>query len=73
MDLAIKNPAAPASANRVPKIVAIAKPLDTRHPTETAPEFQSELLAIRAVMRRCQVTFWHAKTICQLSGLGGAA
>jgi hypothetical protein len=67
-----KNPAARVSANRVPKaIVATAKPLDTRNPTETLTEIQSESLAVASVMRRCRVSFWHAQTICRLSGLGG--
>ena len=69
----IENPAARASANRVSEIVAIAKPLDIRNPIEFISEFQSELLAVRSVMRRFRVSFHHAKTICQLSGLGGIA
>ncbi|MBN9031629.1 MAG: hypothetical protein J0I23_17670 [Rhizobiales bacterium] len=67
-----RNPEARASANRVLNIAAIAKPLDKQNPTETLPEIQSEILAVRAVMRRFRVSFWHAKTICCLSGLGGA-
>lgn len=66
-----KNPAARAGANRVPEIAAISKPLDFLNPTEHTLLNQSELLAVRAVMRRCRVSFYHAKTICQLSGLGG--
>lgn len=69
----MENPAARACANRVSEIVAIAKPLDIWNPTEFTPEFQSELLAVTSVMRRFRVSFWHAKTICQLSGLGGRA
>jgi hypothetical protein len=68
-----KNPAARASAIRVLEIVATAKPLDIWNSTEFTPEYQSELLAVRSVMRRCRVSFWHAKTICQLHGLGGRA
>lgn len=68
-----QKPAARACANRVPEIVATAKPLDIWNPTETHPEIQSETLAVRSVMRRCRVSFYHAKAICQLSGLGGAA
>lgn len=71
MTKTMENPAARASANRVPEIAAIAKPLDIRDPTENHPEFQSELLAIATVMRRFQVSSWHARTICRLSGLGG--
>lgn len=68
-----KNPAARASANRVPEIAAIARQLDNRNPTENATRTQSELLAARSVMRRCRVSYWHALTICRLSGLGGLA
>ena len=66
-----ENPAALAGANRVLEIAATTKKLDTRNPIETHPHNQSELLAIANVMRRCHVSIWHAKTICQLSGLGG--
>lgn len=67
-----KNPA--ANANRaLVNIAAIAKPLDNQNPTETPFKTQSELLAARAVMRRCRVSYWHALTICRLSGLGGAS
>lgn len=64
------NPAAPPCANRVPNIKALGG-VDVRNPTEIPHEFQSESLAIASVMRQCRVSFWHAKTICQLSGLGG--
>jgi hypothetical protein len=66
-----QNPVALVSANRVPEIVATAKQLDIRNPKHIAPEIQSETLAVRSVMRRFHVSFWHAKTICQLSGIGG--
>ncbi|KQV39171.1 MULTISPECIES: hypothetical protein [unclassified Rhizobium] len=68
-----QNPAAREGANRVPEIAAITKPLDIKNPTEIHPEIQSEMLAVRSVMRRCCVSFYHAKAICQLSGLGGYA
>lgn len=64
-----KNPAAPSGARRV-QISATARKLDSLNPTYNHPEIQSESLAIRSVMRRCRVSFWHAKTICQLHGLG---
>lgn len=67
-----RNPEAPASANRVLNIKALAG-VDVQNSTETLPEIQSEMLAVRTVMRRFRVSFWHAKTICCLSGLGGAA
>lgn len=73
MTALMENPAARASANRVPEIAAIAKPLDIWNPTESAPKTQSELLAARSVMRRFRVSYWHALVICRLSGLGGAA
>lgn len=68
----MENPAARASAHRVPNIKGLGR-LDVQNPTEIPPEIQSEMLAVRSVMRRFGVTFWHAKTICQLSGLGGVA
>lgn len=67
-----KNPAALAGAKPGSNINAFTV-LDTWNPTESTPENQSELLAVRTVMRRCCVSFWHAKTICQLHGLGGLA
>lgn len=73
MTLQMENPAARAGANRVPEIAAIARQLDSRNPTENAPKTQSEMLAARSVMRRFRVSYWHALTICRLSGLGGVA
>lgn len=66
------NPAARASANRVLIIKGPAR-LDVQNPTEIPFELQSELLAVRSVMRRFCVSYWHAKTICLHSGLGGVA
>lgn len=67
------NPAERASSsNRVLKIAAIAKPLDNQNPTEFPLKSQSEMLAAHAVMRRFRVSYYHALTICRLSGLGGA-
>ena len=68
-----ENPAERASSNRVLNIAAIAKPLDSQNPTFFSLKSQSELLAARAVMRRFRVSYYHALTICRLSGLGGAA
>lgn len=65
-----KNPAARACANRVPNIKALAG-VDVQNPIEFSHTTQSELLAVSSVMRRFRVSFWHAKTICQLNGLGG--
>lgn len=67
-----ENPAALAGAKPGSNINAFAG-LDNWNSTESTPENQSELLAVRSVMRRCRVSFWHAKTICQLHGLGGLA
>lgn len=67
-----ENPAARASANRVPNIKALGG-VDIQNPTETSLKTQSEMLAARSVMRRFRVSYWHAVTICRLSGLGGAA
>lgn len=69
----MENPAARACANRVQKVKAFSSSIDNLNPTEFTPEFQSELLAVASVMRQFRVSFWHAKTICQLSGLGGRA
>lgn len=67
----MKNPEARAGANRVLKLEAFSSSIDNQNPTEFTQETQSELLAVASVMRRFSVSFWHAKTICQLSGLGG--
>jgi hypothetical protein len=67
-----ENPVALAGAKPGSDINAF-EGLDIRNSTESTPENQSELLAVRSVMRRCRVSFWHAKTICQLNGLGGLA
>ncbi len=66
-----KNPATGVRCGAPLNIKALAG-VDVQNPTETLPEIQSEILAVRAVMRRFRVSFWHAKTICCLSGLGGA-
>ncbi|MES4992116.1 hypothetical protein ABVB70_17385 [Agrobacterium radiobacter] len=68
-----ENPAALAGAKPGSNINALSQGLDAWNPTESTPENQSELLAVKSVMRRCRVSFWHAKTICQLHGLGGLA
>ncbi len=68
-----ENPAALAGAKPGSNINALTGQIDNWNPTEITPENQSELLAVRSVMRRCRVSFWHAKTICQLHGLGGLA
>lgn len=65
------NPAARASANRVLKVKAFCSSIDSQNPTDISSEIQSEMLAVASVMRRFRVSFWHAKTICRLSGLGG--
>lgn len=67
-----KNPATGVRCGGPLNIKALAG-VDVQNPTETSSEFQSELLAVRHVMRRCCVSFWHAKTICRLYGIGGVA
>ncbi|MGJ7039667.1 hypothetical protein J2Y63_002925 [Shinella sp. BE166] len=67
------NPAARASANRVQNVKAFRSSIDKLDSTEFTLKTQSEMLAARAVMRRCRVSYWHALTICRLSGLGGTA
>ncbi|ARQ08598.1 hypothetical protein NXC12_CH00507 [Rhizobium etli] len=68
----MENPAAlVGSAYRVPNIKAVGAAFDVLNPTEIQSEVQSDLLAVRSVMRRFRVSYWHAKTICRLSGLGG--
>ena len=63
------NPAARAGANRVPEIAAIAKPLDLWNPTEVT----SESPAARVLARRYRISVHHARVICELAGIGGAA
>lgn len=67
----MQNPAARAGANRGLKVKAFSSSVDLQDPIQIHSEVQSELLAVRSVMRRFRVSFWHAKTICRLSGLGG--
>jgi len=68
MDHRKQNPAARASANRVQNIKGFAK-LDVENHSEAAPES----LAIRSVARRFRITIPHARVVCELCGLGGAA
>lgn len=68
------NPAERASSsNRVLNIDVLGRTVDNQNLTEFPLKSQSEMLAARAVMRRCRVSYWHALVICRLSGLGGAA
>lgn len=67
------NPAARACANRVQNVKAFRSSIDKLDSTEFTLKTQSEMLAACAVMRRCRVSYWHALTICRLSGLGGTA
>ncbi|GLR49885.1 hypothetical protein KYK30_30205 [Shinella yambaruensis] len=46
---------------------------DVSNLTENPDKSQSEMLAARSVMRRFGVSYFHALTVCQLSGLGGTA
>lgn len=66
-----KNPAARAGANRVQNVKAFRSSIDNLDLTENTLKTQSEMLAARAVMRRCRVSLWHALVICRASGLGG--
>jgi hypothetical protein len=66
-----KNPAAVASG-RALNVKAFDRAFD-QNPNEIHGEFQSEMLAVRCIMRRFRVSYYHAKTICQLSGFGGQA
>jgi hypothetical protein len=69
-----RNPAERASSsNRVLNIDVLGRTVDNQNLTEFPLKSQSEMLAARAVMRRCRVSYWHALVICRLSGLGGAA
>lgn len=68
MDLHTENPAALAGANRVDDIKALAK-LDVFNTNDNA----RESLAVRSIARRFRLTIPHARVICELYGLGGAA
>lgn len=46
---------------------------DVSNLTENTHKTQSEMLAAHSVMRRFGVSYFHALTVCQLSGLGGTA
>lgn len=66
------NPAT-VDRGRVQNVKAFRSSIDKLDSTEFTLKTQSEMLAARAVMRRCRVSYWHALTICRLSGLGGTA
>lgn len=66
-----KNPVTVAR-DRASDIKTLGR-VDVSKPSDFHPKIQTEMLAVASVMRRFRVSFWHAKTICQLSGLGGAA
>ena len=68
-----KNPAARAGANRVQNVKAFRSSIDNLDLTENTQKTQSEMLAAHSVMRRFGVSYFHALTVCQLSGLGGTA
>ncbi|ANH02658.1 hypothetical protein [Shinella sp. HZN7] len=68
-----KNPAARAGANRVQNVKAFHSSVDNLDLTENTHKTQSEMLAAHSVMRRFGVSYFHALTVCQLSGLGGTA
>ncbi|ANH03596.1 hypothetical protein [Shinella sp. HZN7] len=67
------NPAARAGANRVQNVKAFHSSIDNLDLTENTLKNQSEMLAAHSVMRRFGVSYFHALTVCQLSGLGGTA
>lgn len=67
----IKKAGALAGAHRLQKVKAFSSSIDVLNNTEPHSEVQSELLAIRALMKRAPVSFGHAKVICELQGLGG--
>lgn len=58
------NPAALAGANRV---------LNSRCDAPNTNEVPSDVQAVRSLMRRFPISVWHARTVCELYGLGGAA
>lgn len=63
-----QNPAA-RGANRVPEIKALGRALDLQNPSETLPESP----AVRALVRRFRLSVYHARVVCELAGIGGAA
>lgn len=63
-----RNPAAPGSANRVPDIKSLRR-LNVENPTETL----AQSLAVRRTAQRFNITPTHARVVCELYGLGGAA
>lgn len=57
------------SATRVQNIKAVGTALDLLNPTETLPESP----AVRAIARRFSITIPHARVVCELARIGGAA
>lgn len=69
MIYATENPAAlVGSANRVLNIKALAG-VDVQNPTETL----SESPAVHRIASRFRITVPHARVVCELAGIGGAA
>ncbi|MFP5077036.1 hypothetical protein ACLE20_06985 [Rhizobium sp. YIM 134829] len=62
-----KNPV--AGSDRVPlNIKAVGTALDTQEPKSSS----SESPAVRHVARRFNLSVYHARTVCELAGIGGA-
>lgn len=63
-----KNPAA-GSDRVLGSIKALGRALDTQEPKVS----YSESLAVRLIAARFRISAVHARTVCELAGIGGAA
>jgi len=61
------------SSNRVLNIDVLGRTVDNQNPSEKPSETQLETSAARAVARRFRITIHHARVVCELAGIGGAA
>ena len=66
MEMKMQNPAAPASAHRVPNSVALHKA------TQSFPmPLVAESLAVAMIANRYRLARPTARMVCELAGLGG--
>lgn len=53
-------------------INAVDAAIDGQDPTDLCPGLQSQSFAVSVLQRRFRLSYWHARVVSQLSGLGGA-
>jgi hypothetical protein len=68
----MENPAARV-ANRVPETIKALGGVDRQERKASTLTNQSETLAVRKLMQHFGLTIYHARTVSELAGIGGAA